>query len=98
MPFRGLCAYGVSMVIYNFDHTFVALQALFDTATSGASPPPPSPPPPPPPAGAAALSDIDCANNPSCYYTMVWDKKLEYLFIYHFFGLLWTNQFIVGFG
>jgi len=29
---------------------------------------------------------------------MEWDKKLEYLFIYHFFGLLWTNQFIVGFG
>lgn len=29
---------------------------------------------------------------------MVWDKKLEYLFTYHFFGLLWTNQFIVGFG
>jgi len=29
---------------------------------------------------------------------MEWDKKLEYLFIYHLFGLLWTNQFIVGFG
>ncbi len=74
------------------------LQALYDAASSGASPPPPSPPPPPPPAGAADLSDAACANNPTCYYTMVWDKKLEYLFIYHFFGLLWTNQFIVGFG
>ncbi len=74
------------------------LQALYDAASSGASPPPPSPPPPPPPAGAADLSDAACANNPTCYYTMEWDKKLEYLFIYHFFGLLWTNQFIVGFG
>lgn len=73
-------------------------QALYDAASSGASPPPPSPPPPPPPAGAADLSDAACANNPTCYYTMEWDKKLEYLFIYHFFGLLWTNQFIVGFG
>ena len=72
------------------------LQGLYDSS-SGSSPPP-SPPPPPPPAGAAALSDVTCANNPSCYYDTDWDKQLQYLFIYHFFGLLWTNQFIVGFG
>ncbi|DBA72774.1 hypothetical protein WJX79_010106 [Trebouxia sp. C0005] len=78
--------------------TALTISALYDAASSGASPPPPSPPPPPPPAGAADLSDAACANNPTCYYTMEWDKKLEYLFIYHFFGLLWTNQFIVGFG
>ena len=76
------------------------LQGLYDAATPGSasSPPPPTPPPPPPPAGAAPLTDADCANNPTCYYTTVWNKKLEYLFIYHFFGLLWTNQFIVAFG
>ena len=26
------------------------------------------------------------------------DTSLKYAFIYHFFGLLWTNQFIVAFG
>ena len=70
------------------------LQALFDNSSSTA------PPPPPPPAANSTtnFTDAECANNPNCYYAIVWDKKLEYLFIYHFFGLLWTNQFIVGFG
>ncbi|KAL3136905.1 hypothetical protein ABBQ32_006513 [Trebouxia sp. C0010 RCD-2024] len=78
--------------------TALTISGLYDTPPSGASPPPPSPPPPPHPAGAAPLSDASCANNPSCYYDTDWDKQLQYLFIYHFFGLLWTNQFIVGFG
>ena len=70
------------------------LQALFDNSSGTA------PPPPPPPAANSTtnFTDAECANNPNCYYAIDWDKKLEYLFIYHFFGLLWTNQFIIGFG
>ena len=26
-----------------------------------------------------------------------WDSRLKYAFCYHLFGLLWANQFIVGF-
>lgn len=40
----------------------------------------------------------ECAYDPNCRYDLQWDKNMEYAFIYHFFGLLWTNQFIVGFG
>lgn len=40
----------------------------------------------------------DCAYDPNCRYDLVWNKNMEYAFIYHFFGLLWTNQFIIGFG
>eukprot|EP00882_Tetradesmus_deserticola_P032381 GHRQ01036732.1.p1 GENE.GHRQ01036732.1~~GHRQ01036732.1.p1 ORF type:complete len:143 (+),score=50.40 GHRQ01036732.1:192-620(+) len=38
-----------------------------------------------------------CANSPDCYISYDWDNRLMYAFIYHLFGLLWTNQFIVGF-
>jgi len=38
-----------------------------------------------------------CAEDPNCYLSYNWNSKLQYAFIYHFFGLLWTNQFIVGF-
>jgi choline transporter-like protein 2/4/5 len=38
-----------------------------------------------------------CSASPDCYVTYDWDNKLMYAFIYHLFGLLWTNQFIVGF-
>mmetsp|Transcript_11641 Transcript_11641/g.31727 ORF Transcript_11641/g.31727 Transcript_11641/m.31727 type:complete len:793 (-) Transcript_11641:1356-3734(-) len=46
--------------------------------------------------------DIDqqrvlCGDDPNCKITYEWDDQLKYSFIYHFFGLLWTNQFIVGF-
>ncbi|KAK9818176.1 hypothetical protein WJX72_008291 [[Myrmecia] bisecta] len=76
---------------------------MYDTAsgpTSAPPPfPPPPPPPPPPPAGSSALgTDAACAVDPSCYYTVKWNKFLQYAFLYHIFGLLWTNQFIVGFG
>lgn len=37
-----------------------------------------------------------CGQDPNCYVTYSWDNKIRYAFIYHFFGLLWTNQFIVG--
>lgn len=38
-----------------------------------------------------------CANSPDCYISYDWDNRLMYAFIYHLFGLLWTNQFVVGF-
>ena len=38
-----------------------------------------------------------CSSSPDCYVTYDWDNRLMYAFIYHLFGLLWTNQFIVGF-
>mmetsp|Transcript_19037 Transcript_19037/g.31987 ORF Transcript_19037/g.31987 Transcript_19037/m.31987 type:complete len:792 (+) Transcript_19037:213-2588(+) len=31
-------------------------------------------------------------------YDLAWDETLRYMMLYHLFGLLWTNQFIVGFG
>jgi len=31
-------------------------------------------------------------------YNLAWDDTLRYMLLYHLFGLLWTNQFIVGFG
>ncbi|GFR50844.1 hypothetical protein Agub_g13116 [Astrephomene gubernaculifera] len=38
-----------------------------------------------------------CGNDPNCYLSYDWNNQLKYAFIYHFFGLLWTNQVIVGF-
>ena len=40
----------------------------------------------------------ECAYDPDCRYALQWDKNMEYAFIYHFFGLLWTNQFIGALG
>lgn len=37
-----------------------------------------------------------CAASSDCYISYDWDNRLKYAFIFHFFGLLWTNQFIVG--
>jgi choline transporter-like protein 2/4/5 len=31
-------------------------------------------------------------------YTVSWNETIQYMGVYHLFGLLWTNQFIVGFG
>ncbi|KXZ44390.1 hypothetical protein GPECTOR_68g361 [Gonium pectorale] len=38
-----------------------------------------------------------CGQDPNCYLTYDWNNQLKYAFVYHFFGLLWTNQVIVGF-
>ncbi|GIL73734.1 hypothetical protein Vretifemale_3863 [Volvox reticuliferus] len=38
-----------------------------------------------------------CGRDPNCYLSYDWNNRLKYAFIYHFFGLLWTNQVIVGF-
>jgi hypothetical protein len=37
-----------------------------------------------------------CAGSSDCYISYDWNDRLKYAFIFHFFGLLWTNQFIVG--
>ncbi|GIL73735.1 hypothetical protein Vretifemale_3863 [Volvox reticuliferus] len=33
-----------------------------------------------------------CGRDPNCYLSYDWNNRLKYAFIYHFFGLLWTNQ------
>jgi hypothetical protein len=59
--------------------------------------PPPCPTPhPQPPHPPQDLLDA-CAGSPDCYISYDWDARLKYAFIYHLFGLLWANQFIVGF-
>ena len=40
---------------------------------------------------------LACGNDPNCRIAYEWNDQLKYAFIYHFFGLLWTNQFLVGF-
>ena len=37
-----------------------------------------------------------CAADANCYLSYKWNDQIRYAFIYHFFGLLWTNQVIVG--
>ena len=37
-----------------------------------------------------------CSQDPNCYLSYQWNNNIRYAFIYHFFGLLWTQQFIVG--
>lgn len=49
----------------------------------------------------AAVCDLQqileaCAGSSDCYISYDWNDRLKYAFIFHFFGLLWTNQFIVG--
>ena len=46
----------------------------------------------------ANISREACASDPNCYYAVEWDNTLKYMFLYHLFGLLWTNQFIIGLG
>lgn len=44
------------------------------------------------------ISREACAIDPNCYYGVEWNNSLKYMFLYHLFGLLWTNQFIIGLG
>ncbi|KAL0045810.1 hypothetical protein WJX82_005374 [Trebouxia sp. C0006] len=85
-----------------YDPLDIAVALNFTTrAAAGGSPPPPSVSAP---TAAVSVSSStaaeveECAYDPNCRYDLQWDKNMEYAFIYHFFGLLWTNQFIVGFG
>lgn len=46
----------------------------------------------------ANITATECSERPDCYFTPSFSRPLQYMFIYHFFGLLWANQFIAGFG
>ncbi|KAK9842492.1 hypothetical protein WJX81_002530 [Elliptochloris bilobata] len=77
----------------------MTLSALYDTV-NGTAVVPASPALPPAPAAGAALNvtAAECAADPRCYYAVSWNRNLQYMFIYHFFGLLWGHQFIAGLG
>jgi len=47
--------------------------------------------------GGDATTVMDAADLP-CGYEVVLDANLQYMLAYHFFGLLWTIQFITAFG
>lgn len=57
----------------------------------------PPPPPFPPSPGYSDERAYYCGQDPNCYLSYDWNTNLKYAFIYHFFGLLWTNQVIIGF-
>ena len=44
------------------------------------------------------LTDEECYLDPNCAYQLDWNTNLQYVALYHFFGLLWTIQFIEGYG
>lgn len=46
----------------------------------------------------ANITREECVGDPTCYYGIKWNNTMKYMFLYHLFGILWTNQFIVGFG
>ena len=75
------------------------LLGLYDTV-NGTAVLPALPALPPAPAAGAALNvtAAECAADPRCYFAVSWNRTLQYMFIYHFFGLLWGHQFIVGVG
>ena len=72
-------------------------QVLYDTVNGTAALPTP-PALAPASALGANVTAAECAADPRCYYAVSWDRTLQYMFIYHFFGLLWGHQFIAGFG
>ena len=46
--------------------------------------------------GGVVAPGTTCAEDPSCYYEYEWKDNQLYMIIYHFFGLLWTTNFILG--
>ena len=46
--------------------------------------------------GGPAAPGVSCAEDPSCYYEYEWKDNQLYMIIYHFFGLLWTTNFVLG--
>mmetsp|Transcript_25196 Transcript_25196/g.47612 ORF Transcript_25196/g.47612 Transcript_25196/m.47612 type:complete len:723 (+) Transcript_25196:109-2277(+) len=46
----------------------------------------------------ALYSAATVKEDPDGGYTLEWDEQMRYMMAYHLFGLLWTNQFLVGFG
>lgn len=45
---------------------------------------------------SGVASGVTCAEDPNCYYEYEWKDNQLYMIIYHFFGLLWTTNFILG--
>lgn len=69
------------------------MQALYDPGST-AFPSAPAPALPPFPAN---ITFAECAQRADCTFSVVFSQTLQGMFAYHFFGLLWTNQFITGF-
>ena len=46
----------------------------------------------------AAMSDMECYHHPDCAFQTRWQTMTIYMGLYHLFGLLWTMQFILGYG
>jgi len=49
---------------------------------------------------AGDITQRDCENTEygdECGYEVSWNMALKYMLLYHFFGLLWTLQFIIAF-
>ena len=44
------------------------------------------------------INATECAQRPDCIFRSDFSRQLQGAFVYHFFGLLWTNQCITGFG
>jgi choline transporter-like protein 2/4/5 len=44
------------------------------------------------------MSDLECYHSPYCGFQVEWNDTFWYMGLYHLFGLLWTVQFIVGYG
>lgn len=36
-------------------------------------------------------ADWPCEKNPYCRFDLEWNENIRYMFLYHLFGLLWTN-------
>ena len=69
------------------------VQVLFDSpsnATLPVSPPAASLP--------ANVTAAQCSERQDCYFGTSFSKPLQYMFLYHFYGLLWANQVISAFG
>ena len=43
-----------------------------------------------------SVPGASCADDPSCFYEYEWKDNQLAMIIYHFFGLLWTTNFVLG--
>ena len=68
------------------------VQALYDPGTTNFA----SAPAPVLPRFPANITFAECAQRADCTFSIEFSKTLQGMFAYHFFGLLWTNQFITG--
>lgn len=92
--------YSAGNLTYNFRDATAYSPLKISAFSLGASDPAVPPAPTKPADWDTYTSDAKsafCASSADCYTSYAWDDQLKYAFVYHFFGLLWTNQFIVGF-